>query len=166
MANVALLTNIIVLLGIMCSLNVTYTLPGIAGIVLTVGMAVDANVLIFERLREEMAAMQAAVTRSRGAVETGAAAMVRANVRVEAESGAAVDPYASLVTVVAGTSTGDERVAATNTADGVRIVRINDYSVDVRPGGSQRFLAIENTDRPGTIGRVGTLMGQRDVNIS
>ena len=86
--------------------------------------------------------------------------------RIEEESGAAVDPYASLVTVVAGTSTGDERVSATTTADGVRIVRINDYSVDVRPGGSQRFLAIENTDRPGTIGRVGTLMGQRDVNIS
>jgi SecD/SecF fusion protein len=54
-ANVALLTNIIVLLGIMCSLNVTYTLPGIAGIVLTVGMAVDANVLIYERIREELA---------------------------------------------------------------------------------------------------------------
>jgi SecD/SecF fusion protein len=54
-ANVALLTNIIVLLGIMCSLNVTFTLPGIAGIVLTVGMAVDANVLIYERIREELA---------------------------------------------------------------------------------------------------------------
>ena len=54
-ANVALLTNILVLLGIMCSLKVTYTLPGIAGIVLTVGMAVDANVLIYERIREELA---------------------------------------------------------------------------------------------------------------
>ncbi len=53
-ANVALLTNILVLLGIMCSLNVTFTLPGIAGIVLTVGMAVDANVLIYERIREEL----------------------------------------------------------------------------------------------------------------
>lgn len=52
-ANVALLLNILLLLGVMCSLNVTYTLPGIAGIVLTVGMAVDANVLIFERMREE-----------------------------------------------------------------------------------------------------------------
>jgi SecD/SecF fusion protein len=52
-ANVALVLNVIILLGVMCSLNVTYTLPGIAGIVLTVGMAVDANVLIFERIREE-----------------------------------------------------------------------------------------------------------------
>jgi SecD/SecF fusion protein len=54
-ANVALICNVIILLGVMCSLNVTYTLPGIAGIVLTVGMAVDANVLIFERIREEQA---------------------------------------------------------------------------------------------------------------
>src|SRR6266516_494864 len=54
-ANVALLTNIIILLGVMCSIGTTLTLPGIAGIVLTVGMAVDANVLIFERIREEAA---------------------------------------------------------------------------------------------------------------
>ena len=51
----ALLTNIIILLGVMCSIGTTLTLPGIAGIVLTVGMAVDANVLIFERIREESA---------------------------------------------------------------------------------------------------------------
>ena len=54
-ANVALMLNVLLLLGVMCSLNVTYTLPGIAGIVLTIGMAVDANVLIFERMREEAA---------------------------------------------------------------------------------------------------------------
>ncbi|MGH7940844.1 MAG: protein translocase subunit SecD, partial [Limisphaerales bacterium] len=54
-ANVALVTNIIILLGVMCSFGSTLTLPGIAGIVLTIGMAVDANVLIYERLREELA---------------------------------------------------------------------------------------------------------------
>lgn len=54
-ANVALITNIIILLGVMCSIGTTLTLPGIAGIVLTIGMAVDANVLIFERIREELA---------------------------------------------------------------------------------------------------------------
>src|SRR5438105_14319998 len=54
-ANVALLANIIILLGVMCSIGTTLTLPGIAGIVLTVGMAVDANVLIYERIREELA---------------------------------------------------------------------------------------------------------------
>jgi SecD/SecF fusion protein len=53
-ANVALITNIIILIGVMCSVGTTLTLPGIAGIVLTVGMAVDANVLIFERIREEL----------------------------------------------------------------------------------------------------------------
>jgi SecD/SecF fusion protein len=54
-ANVALLANIIILLGVMCSIGTTLTLPGIAGVVLTVGMAVDANVLIYERIREERA---------------------------------------------------------------------------------------------------------------
>jgi len=54
-ANVALLANIIILLGVMASIGTTLTLPGIAGIVLTIGMAVDANVLIYERIREESA---------------------------------------------------------------------------------------------------------------
>jgi SecD/SecF fusion protein len=54
-ANVALVANIIILIGVMCSIGTTFTLPGIAGIVLTVGMAVDANVLIYERIREESA---------------------------------------------------------------------------------------------------------------
>ena len=54
-ANVALIANIIILLGVMCSVGTTLTLPGIAGVVLTVGMAVDANVLIYERIREESA---------------------------------------------------------------------------------------------------------------
>jgi len=54
-ANIALITNIIILMGVMCDAGVTFTLPGIAGVVLTIGMAVDANVLIYERLREELA---------------------------------------------------------------------------------------------------------------
>jgi SecD/SecF fusion protein len=54
-ADVALILNIIILLGVMCSIGTTLTLPGIAGVVLTIGMAVDANVLIFERIREESA---------------------------------------------------------------------------------------------------------------
>jgi len=52
-ADIALMMNIIILLGVMCSIDATLTLPGIAGVVLTIGMAVDANVLIFERIREE-----------------------------------------------------------------------------------------------------------------
>jgi preprotein translocase subunit SecD len=54
-ANVALLLNVILILGILAGFGATLTLPGIAGIVLTIGMAVDANVLIFDRVREEQA---------------------------------------------------------------------------------------------------------------
>ena len=53
-ANIALITNLILLIGILTIFEATLTLPGIAGIILTVGMAVDANVLIFERIKEEM----------------------------------------------------------------------------------------------------------------
>ena len=53
-ANIALILNIAILFGLLSLLGATLTLPGIAGIVLTVGMAVDANVLIFERIREEL----------------------------------------------------------------------------------------------------------------
>lgn len=55
MADFALLTNLFFMLGILASFQATLTLPGIAGIVLTLGMAVDANVLIFERIKEELA---------------------------------------------------------------------------------------------------------------
>ena len=55
-ANLALLFNILFILGILAQLNAVLTLPGIAGIVLTIGMSIDANVLIFERIREELQA--------------------------------------------------------------------------------------------------------------
>jgi SecD/SecF fusion protein len=66
-ANIALLTNLIIILGVMCAAGATFTLPGIAGAVLTVGMAVDANVLIYERIREELAKGKSL----RGAIEAG-----------------------------------------------------------------------------------------------
>jgi len=53
-ANLALIANLIMLVGVLTILEATLTLPGIAGIILTVGMAVDANVLIFERIKEEL----------------------------------------------------------------------------------------------------------------
>lgn len=55
-ANVALFSNLVFIVALLSMLQASLTLPGIAGIVLTVGMAVDANVLIFERIREEIAA--------------------------------------------------------------------------------------------------------------
>jgi preprotein translocase subunit SecD len=53
-ANIALIVNMALLLGVLSIFGATLTLPGIAGIVLTIGMAVDANVLVFERIREEL----------------------------------------------------------------------------------------------------------------
>jgi SecD/SecF fusion protein len=53
-ANLALIVNLILLMGVMASFGATLTLPGIAGMVLSVGMAVDANVLIYERIKEEL----------------------------------------------------------------------------------------------------------------
>jgi len=55
-ANIALVANLVILIALMSIIGATLTLPGIAGIVLTVGMAVDANVLIFSRIREELLA--------------------------------------------------------------------------------------------------------------
>jgi preprotein translocase subunit SecD len=66
-ADLALVLNIVLLLGAMASLNATLTLPGIAGIILAVGMAVDSNVLMFERMREEIKAGKT----PRAAVEGG-----------------------------------------------------------------------------------------------
>jgi preprotein translocase subunit SecD len=53
-ANVALTLNLVLMVAVLSVFQATLTLPGVAGIVLTVGMAVDANVLIFERIREEL----------------------------------------------------------------------------------------------------------------
>jgi len=57
-AIVALITNLVILIGLMAYLGATMTLPGIAGFVLTMGVGVDSNVLIFERIKEELAAQR------------------------------------------------------------------------------------------------------------
>lgn len=66
-ASLALLANLLLLMGIMSLFEATLTMPGIAGIVLTVGMAVDANVIIFERIREELRASKTPARPSRPA---------------------------------------------------------------------------------------------------
>ena len=53
-ADLALILNLVILLGFMGYSGATLTLPGIAGVILTIGMGVDSNVLIFERIREEL----------------------------------------------------------------------------------------------------------------
>ncbi len=74
-----LLINIVILFGAMAMFNFTLTLPGIAGIILTIGMAVDANVLIYERLREEMAAGKSMAAALNGAYDKAFSAIFDAN---------------------------------------------------------------------------------------
>jgi preprotein translocase subunit SecD len=67
LANIALLLNLIIVIAVLAGIDATLTLPGIAGLILTIGMAVDANVIIFERIREELANGKTA----RAAIESG-----------------------------------------------------------------------------------------------
>lgn len=70
-ASLALFMNVVLILTAMVVLGVTLTLPGMAGIVLTIGMAVDSNILIFERIREEMQFLQSGFIGDKKAVEEG-----------------------------------------------------------------------------------------------
>src|SRR5437879_825479 len=72
-ADIALILNVLILLAAMAAFHATLTLPGIAGIVLTIGMAVDANILIFERIREELRLGKTV----RSSVDTGFARALR-----------------------------------------------------------------------------------------
>ncbi|MEO1039258.1 MAG: protein translocase subunit SecD [Pseudomonadota bacterium] len=76
----ALLVNVFLLLGALSGLQATLTLPGIAGIILTIGMAVDANVLIFERIREELRLGRTVVNAVESGYNRAFAAIIDANV--------------------------------------------------------------------------------------
>ena len=79
-ANVALILNIALIFGLLSLIGATLTLPGIAGIVLTVGMAVDANVLIFERIREELKTARGPARAIELGYEKALSAIVDANI--------------------------------------------------------------------------------------
>ena len=79
-ANIALIINIGLMFGLLSLVGATLTLPGIAGIVLTIGMAVDANVLIFERIREEMKTAKGAARAIELGYEKALSAIVDANI--------------------------------------------------------------------------------------
>jgi len=79
-ALVGLTVNVLCLFGFMCVFNFTLSMPGIAGIVLTIGVAVDANVLIYERLREEMKAGKTLTSAIKAAYEKAFSAIFDANV--------------------------------------------------------------------------------------
>jgi len=78
-ADVALLTNLILLTAALSLLQATLTLPGIAGIVLTIGMAVDANVLIFERIREEVRVGKSPISAIEGGYRQAMRTIIDAN---------------------------------------------------------------------------------------
>jgi protein-export membrane protein SecD len=79
-ADIALLANVILLAGVLSLLGSTLTLPGIAGIVLTIGMAVDANVLIFERIREELLAGKPPIKAAEVGYDKARSAIIDANI--------------------------------------------------------------------------------------
>ena len=79
-ALIGLTVNMLILFGAMAMFGATFTLPGIAGIILTIGVAVDANVLIYERLREEMAGGKSLINAIRAAYEKAFSAIFDANI--------------------------------------------------------------------------------------
>lgn len=79
-ADIALITSIFFILGILAAFNATLTLPGMAGIVLTIGMAVDANVLIFDRIREEQRAGKSLLAAIDGGYSNAMSAILDANI--------------------------------------------------------------------------------------
>ena len=79
-ANIALLINVGLIFGLLSMIGATLTLPGIAGIVLTIGMAVDANVLVFERIREEIKAKRGPARSIELGYEKALSAIIDANI--------------------------------------------------------------------------------------
>ena len=79
-ANVALIINVALIFGLLSAIGATLTLPGIAGIVLTIGMAVDANVLVFERIREELKTAKGPARAIELGYERALSAIVDANI--------------------------------------------------------------------------------------
>jgi len=79
-ADLALIVNIVLIGGGLAAFQATLTLPGIAGIILTIGMAVDANVIIFERIREELRAGKTALAAVHAGYERATLTIMDANV--------------------------------------------------------------------------------------
>jgi len=77
---IALLLNMVLMIGVLSFFGATLTLPGIAGILLTMGMAVDYNVLIFERIREEKRAGRSPITSVEAGYDHAMATIIDANV--------------------------------------------------------------------------------------
>ena len=109
-ADLALLLNLVMIVAVLSILGATLTLPGIAGVVLTMGMAVDANVLIFERIREELRngmSMQASIYSGYENITTLIVAMVLFGLGSGVVKGVAVTLtigiITSMITAIMGT---------------------------------------------------------------
>ncbi|HSV28895.1 MAG TPA: MMPL family transporter, partial [Candidatus Omnitrophota bacterium] len=87
LANVALVLNLVLLLALLSVLGATLTMPGIAGIVLTMGMAVDANVLIYERIREELRNGRSILSATQAGFERAFGTILDANLTTLAAAG-------------------------------------------------------------------------------
>jgi protein-export membrane protein SecD len=110
-ANAALVVNLVLMLAIMSLLEATLTLPGMAGILLTLGMAVDANILINERIREEthngrppLAALETGFTRAYSTIFDSNATAFLAHVMLFAFGSGPVRGFAVTITVGIATS--------------------------------------------------------------
>jgi protein-export membrane protein SecD len=110
-ANAALVVNLVLMLAVMSLLEATLTLPGMAGILLTLGMAVDANILINERIREEtrngrppLAALEAGFTRAYSTIFDSNATAFLAHVMLFAFGSGPVRGFAVTITVGIATS--------------------------------------------------------------
>lgn len=86
--------------------------------------------------------------------------------RIEEDRAVARPPFSNLVVVHVFTSSGETTVAATQREHGVAVVRIGEFEIDIPPQRSRHVVMVENEDRPGTIGRVGTVLGGWDVNVN
>ena len=82
-ANIALAMNVVFILALLALMGATLTLPGIAGIALTVGMAVDANIIIYERIREELRLGKTARSAVDAGFENGFSAVLYLNILIQ-----------------------------------------------------------------------------------
>jgi preprotein translocase subunit SecD len=80
LANISLIANLFIIISLLGTIGATLTLPGIAGIVLTIGMAVDANVLIFERIKEELTRNSKVLVSVKNGFEKAISTILDANV--------------------------------------------------------------------------------------
>ena len=146
---------------------------------LLTGMAQGQFVGITLRCQGEIAGHDTAILKAAalvgllGPVSGAAVNMINAPVlaqqrglQITEQTAADSREYASLITATLHTTGDDITIAGTSLRDAPHLVRVNDYWMDVAPSTTPYLLFVDNQDRPGTIGAVGTVAGRRNINIS